>query len=109
MKDPKDVTPGGVGLLLRLYWLFLGNVLLLFLLVFIIEKRPGLPSLFDAAYFAALISLITVRYVDIRFLKGETGEGKPATMADWRTHALIVGPVGAGAWLLVRFIVHSLK
>jgi hypothetical protein len=109
MPDQKEAPTSGAGVLARLYWLFFGNTLLFFLLVFIIQKRPKLPSSLDAAYLIAVASLILVRYVDIRFLNGQTGEGKPATMANWRRYALLVGPAGAGAWLLARVLMHFLK
>ena len=102
MQDQTEVPLSGIGLLARLYWLILGNALPLFLLVFIFEKRPPLPSLIDAAYLVLVVSLIIVRYIDIRFLNGNTGEGKPATMTNWRRYALLVGALGVGAWLLVR-------
>lgn len=106
MQDQKEVSAGGAQVLIRLYWLFLGNAILAFLLVFIVEKHPKLPSLFDVAYLATLASLILVRYVDIRFLNGQTGEGKPATVAHWRRYAMLVAPVGLAAWLLTRTLVH---
>lgn len=109
MQDQKEASPSGKGILARLYWMFFGNILLMFVLVFIFEKRPSFPSFYDAAYWTALAFLIFVRYVDIRFLNGQTGEGTPATMIHWRRYAVIVGPVGVGAWILVRVLVHFLK
>jgi hypothetical protein len=47
--------------------------------------------------------------VDIRFLNGETGDGKPATLTHWRRYALLVGSVGLGAWLLAHALVSILK
>ena len=106
MQAQTETPVTGGGFLARLYWAFVGNALLFFLLVFLLEKRPPLPSLLDAACWLAIISLILVRYVDIRFLNGETNEGKPATMAHWRRHATLVGFIGTGAWLVTRLIVH---
>lgn len=109
MQDQKQVSPGGTGVFVRLYWLILGNVLLFFLLVSLFEKHPPLPSLLDAVYFVVVASLILARYIDIRFLNGETGEGTPATMTNWRRYTMLVGSVGVGAWLLARTLAHVLK
>lgn len=109
MQDHKQVSPGGTGVFVRLYWLVLGNVLLLFLLTFIFERHPPLPSLLDVVYFVVVASLILARYIDIRFLDGETGEGIPATMTNWRRYTMLVGSVGVGAWLLARTLAHFLK
>lgn len=91
--------------LVRFYWLFLGNVTLFFLLIFILEKRPRLFSGYDAAYAANLVLLLVLRYVDIRLLHGETGDGRPATLSDWRRHALLVLTVGLAAWGLARVLI----
>lgn len=105
----QEVPPSRPGLLVRLYWVILGNAILFFLLVLLFEKHPRLPSLLDTAYLVAVAALISIRYVDIRFLNGQTGEGKPATMTHWRRYALLIGPVGVGAWFLVRVLTHSLN
>ena len=109
MPDQKEDPQSGAGFLVRLYWLFIGNVLLFFLLVFIFEKRPPLLSRLDVTYLVAVASLIVARYIDIRFLNGRTGEDKPATMTDLGQYMMIIGPAGVGAWLLVRVLIHFLK
>lgn len=109
MQDQKQVCPGGTGVFVRLYWLLLGNALLFFILFFMFEKRPPLPSLLDVVYFVVVASLILARYIDIRFLNGETGAGTPATMTNWRRYTVLVGSVGCGVWLLVRVLPHFLK
>jgi hypothetical protein len=109
MQDPQEVPLSGRGFLARLYWQFLGNALVFILLVFVYEKHPRLPSLLDAAYLAAVATLVIVRYVDIRFLNGQTAEGKPATMADWRSYTRLTGALALGAWLLARALAHFMK
>ena len=102
MEDQKELSFSGTGCLARLYWMFFGNVLLFVLLTLVFQKRSTLPFLLDAAYLVAVASLIVVRYIDIRFLNGQTGEGKPATMTHWRRYALSVAAVAGGVWLLAR-------
>lgn len=109
MQDQTKANSNAAGCLFRLYWLFIGNALLLFLLVFVFENNQSPPTLPDAAYLAILASLLFARYVDIRFLKGQTDEGKPATMTHWRRYLLIMIPVGVGAWLLARLLSHYMK
>jgi hypothetical protein len=105
--EQKEAPLSGVGVLVRLYWMVLGNGLLMLLLFLILDRRPALPSPYDAAYLLIVASLIIVRHMDIRFLNGQTGEGKPATMAHWRRYVMIIGPVGVGAWCLARLIVPA--
>jgi hypothetical protein len=107
MQEQQQGALSGTGLMARVYWIFLGNVLLVFLLILIVEKHEAFPSFLDGAYWVALASLIVIRYVDIRLLNGQTGEGKPATMAHWSQYARIVGAVAGGVWIAVR-LMHSL-
>ncbi|MDI6775146.1 MAG: hypothetical protein QME60_07110 [Verrucomicrobiota bacterium] len=109
MQEQKDAPLTGFGVLARLYWLFFGNALLFFLLVFIFEKAASFPSLMDAALWLTAASLLLVRYVDIRYLNGQTGEGKPATMRHWRQHALVVAPLALGGWILAHVSGHFLR
>lgn len=102
MQEHKEVPGSGVGCLVRFYWLFFGNALLFFILIFIVEKRARIPSFLDAAFWVAVGLLIVVRYVDIRYLNGQTGEGKPATMDHWRRYAAIVVPAALVAWILAH-------
>lgn len=92
----------GYGVIARLYWIFLGLVLLLFLLVYLFEKRPAFPALVDLACLLVVGSLVAVRYADVRYLGGRTAEGELATTAHWRRYAQGVCVVGVGIWLVVR-------
>lgn len=102
MSIPQESSPNGLGCLCRFYWMLFGNALLFFLLVFIFVKRLPWPSVLDAAAAVVLASLVVVRYVDIRFLHGQTGEGSPATLADWRRYVLLLVPLGVAGWGLAR-------
>ena len=109
MTDQRNSHPSAIGALVRLYWMFGGTALLLFILVFLLQEHPNKLAPLDAVYFVVTASLILVRYIDIRFLNGETGEGKPATMINWRRYAILVGSVAVGAWMLARMFTYVLK
>jgi len=96
----------GAGVLLRLYWIGFGNIVLLFLLIFALEREPAFPSLMDLVYFLVLVSVIGVRYVDIRFYNGTTAEGRLATPGHWRRYALWMSGAGLCAWGLARLAAH---
>ncbi len=109
MQDQAEVPVSGAGCLVRLGWMLFGNLLLFFLLVSIPMKRPAFPSAVDAACMATVVLLIAIRYVDIRYFSGLTGDGKPATMTHWRRYALVIGAGGTGAWILARALEYYLK
>jgi len=94
----------GGGCLTRLYWMFGGNAILLFVTVFIVDKHFKFPSLLDLAYWATVISLLVVRYIDVRFMNGDTAEGKPSTLQDFRRYAFTLTIVAALLYILICFL-----
>ena len=100
MQDQKDSGPGGAGCLLRLYWMLFGNAILWFLLAYIVSKRPGLPSAFDAIYWLIVVSLVLARYMDIRYHKGPTAySNEPATLRHWRRYGVLLVVVAFAGWV----------
>ena len=103
-EDHKYDPPAGC--FLRIFWMIIGNVILLSCAYGIIQHRSSLLSIADAFYWAIVGSLLAARYVDIRYLYGLTAEGDPASMADWRRYAVFLVLVATGLWLVVHAIAH---
>jgi hypothetical protein len=92
------------GCLLRLFWLFLGNgVLGIAAAKLALHPRGWFASL-DAIYWVAVALLVAARYADIRYFRGTTAEGAPATLADWRRYAFILVLSAGVVWLAVHFL-----
>lgn len=90
-KEPfssEDKQSGGLSLLLRLFWIVIGNFVL-FLMIFGIYGGNKGFSLKDVIYGATVFLLILVRYIDIKFLGGLTAQGTPASMKHW--HRYVAG------------------
>jgi len=105
MQDqPGGEQDSGAGCLTRLYWMFLGNALLFILFGLLIQNRPKGPSFLDAGCLIAVASLVWIRYIDVRHLNGQTGEGVPATLAHWRRYSAILVSGSLAAWLAIRFL-----
>ena len=105
--DPSDASnvkySSGAGCLTRLYWMFLGNGVLAISFALLIDRHPRFPSLLDLACLVSCAALIAVRYVDVRYMEGETGDGGArATMGDWKRYALLLALGSAAFWLIVR-------
>ena len=103
-EDHEYASPAGC--LLRLFWMMIGNVLLLFCAYGIIQHRSSVLSIADALYWAIVGSLLATRYVDIRYFHGTTGDGDPASLADWRRYTVLVVLVAVGLWLVARATAH---
>ena len=103
-EDHKCDPPAGC--FLRLFWMMIGNLLLLLCAYSITQNRSSFLSLADAFYWAAVGCLLAVRYADIRYFKGLTAEGDPASTAHWRRYAVLLGVVSSGLWLGAHAIAY---
>ena len=103
-EDHKYDPPAGC--FLRMFWMMIGNAILLFCAYGIFQHRSSLLSIADAFYWAIVGSLLAARYVDIRYFHGTTSDGDPAFMADWRRYTVLVVLVAMGLWLVAHAIAH---
>lgn len=81
-------SPGCLGTLLRLFWMLGGVVILIFAGLDMVLK--GNRALTIVLYWLTVVAIIAARFVDIRFFRGETCNGKPATMRNWITHIALL-------------------
>ena len=95
-----------IACFLRLFWMLIGNVILLFCAYGIVQHRSSVLSIADAFYWAIVGSLLAARYVDIRYLYGTTADGAPATIAHWQRYAVFLVLVATGFWLVVHAIAY---
>ena len=92
---------GGLGCLARLFWFFGGNAILL-ASAWSIAQRSDLVSAWDAVFWAAVVAMAAVRYVDIARLQGTTAFGQPATMGHWRKYVLLLAAGALVLWVAVH-------
>jgi hypothetical protein len=89
-----------LGCVLRLAWMGGLPAVLFFSALFLADGRTiaGIPP---TLILAATVTLaVEVRWVDVVVAKGQTAEGQPATLRDWRRYAVILTATAAGLWLL---------
>ncbi len=91
-------TTSLLGCLIPTFWMLLGNGLLA-LCALAIAAGTTPFSAADVLYWLTVVCLLAARYVDIRYLKGRTAEGAPATMAHWRRYAMVLSAVSAVVWI----------
>ena len=105
---PAEVAPGtsGYGCLVRLIWLVAGSGILIFIWISILSHRGTFLSIFDGAFGATVVLLITVRYIDIAWLNGRTASGEPASLAHWRRYSVMLLSCGAAAWAVAHAIAY---
>lgn len=101
--EDRQFTPPA-GCLLRIFWMMIGNLILLVSAFGIAQSQSGFLGVADAFYWGTVGCLLAARYVDVRHLKGLTADGAPASMAHWRRYAVFVLIAATGLWLAVHAV-----
>lgn len=85
-------TDSILGLFLRLYWMMFGNgvVVIAAALPLAYPQMPTAPQL--AGFALGVVSLVAARFVDIRYCGGQTADGAPASLDDWKRYVRILVP-----------------
>lgn len=85
-------TDSVLGLFLRLYWVMLGNGVVVIAAVFPLAYPQMSTALPLACFGFGVVSLIVARFVDIRYCGGQTADGTPASLDDWKRYVRILVP-----------------
>ncbi len=89
MENKTNPTPMA-GFFIRIYWMLYGNIITIFIALYILLKNPESSTLLSIFYFLNIACLVFLRYVDIRYLNGMTTECEPATMSHWKKYSIIL-------------------
>jgi hypothetical protein len=82
-----------------------GNLILVLAAIGIGQNHAGFTLTGrDLFFWATALSLLVARYVDIRYLGGQTGDGHPASMTHWTRYAATVLSVSLMFWLVAHAI-----
>jgi len=101
-KDSKNDSSSGC--LIRFAWMAVANMAIFFAAMNVMQAPAMSVSWGDWAIIAAVLLSVVARYLDIRFFAGETADGDPATMTDWRRHIVLIVVVGAAALAVAHAI-----
>ena len=94
----KSASAGLAALVLRVFWMFLGNTALGVCLLMIVQQGAAFTYA-DPIYGIVLLLLVAARYVDIVRYNGVTAYGDPATPAHWRRYTISLLLLAGGGWL----------
>lgn len=98
----KDCSGAFLPMVLRMFWFGFGPAAIGLAAVMILQNEKKGTAPYDLLLWAAVLSVILVRFLDIRFCDGSTAEGKPATMRHWLRHAVTLALVSFGIWIAVH-------
>lgn len=92
------------SLLVRVFWVLLGNAILLISAIFIIQDENWKFHASDVVFWVTVAALLLARYLDIKFYGDSTSEGRPASMSHWRKYAAVLLIISTAVWVLAHVI-----
>jgi hypothetical protein len=100
---PETPRPGGLQVLIRIFWMLIGNIVLAALAISMYHAK-GFPSGKDVAFGVTLLLLLVIRYLDIRYLNGRTASDEPASPTTYRNYAIGLLVISLVAWAAVHLV-----
>lgn len=109
--QPESISKqtGLYALFARPFWMFFGNFILLISAAHIFAGENKTSYVSDFVFWGGTIALIVVRFLDIKFLDGQTAVGKPATIKHWRNYAILLLVFSAVIWSAAHFASYLSK
>jgi hypothetical protein len=100
--ETTDRQSTAAALFARLWWMLVGNGVLALSAVFILLNTAGFFRAADVVFWCAAVSLVLVRYIDVRFLGGLTATGTAASMRHWIRYTFILAVCSVAVWALAH-------
>jgi hypothetical protein len=105
--DPMmDKQGTALGFLARFWWMFFGNIVFAFSVIFILFNKGGFFHPADWVLWITVGTLIAMRYIDIRFCDGQTPTGRRASLADWTRYSVLLVAGSAVLWGIAHTMNH---
>ncbi len=104
MQSTHELTQTPAGVLLRVFWRVVGNIVVYVAWVMMVLTTAPLPSMLDAVVWLTVLLMLVARRVDIVRYSGRTMDGEPATLEDWRRYVAVL----VGATVVGEIVAHQL-
>lgn len=104
MQSTPELDRTATGVLLRVFWRVVGNLVVYVAWVTIVLTTAPLPSILDAVVWLTVLLMLIARRVDIVRYSGRTMDGEPATLEDWRRYVAVL----VSATVVGEVIAHQL-
>jgi hypothetical protein len=97
------------GRLLKFFWMYGGIfVLLIIAAVIMADKLPWFTWV-DIPYWAFVGAICAARALDVFFFRGQTGDGRPATVSHLLRFVLIIVLSSAALWGIAHVMAKIIK
>jgi hypothetical protein len=104
-----DKQRGIFALIVRPFWMFFGNFALMICVANVIMGESNSTRVSDIIFWSVAAALIIVRFLDIKFLDGQTATGEPATIKHWRRYAIALAVISAAIWSAAHVTAYLFK
>jgi hypothetical protein len=105
-----EETTSVSGCLARMTWMLLGAGVLFLVGCYYALGTKDIASFsfggWDIAYWAGVVVMVGAKYLDVRYFKGVTALGAPATLRNFAHYAIFVIVLATAGWLAVQGILH---
>jgi hypothetical protein len=102
--EEKQAQDTITSVFLRVYWMILGYIPFMVGAKLILKNKQNLFAMGDAILALTTVLVLIARFVDIKFFKGETKDGVPATMKNFFIHSIILIVVTIALWMCLHFL-----
>ena len=102
--QPPEKYDSLFGLILRVFWMLLGNAILFVSALLIFQSADGKFHTVDTVFWVTAAVLVIARYLDIKFYNGQTATGEPADMSHWRAYTITLLVCSAVVWVLLHMV-----
>jgi hypothetical protein len=91
-------------LLTRLFWVGIGPIFLVLLVIGIFQDDSPWLTATDVAYFVVLVLLPCVRWLELRLGHAKTAEGAPANSKDLWKYTAGTLAIGLAGWIVAKLV-----
>jgi hypothetical protein len=99
-----DKQGSGLSIIMRLFWMFFGNMILFISIIVIVEHKGEAFHTADVVFWITAAALVLVRYLDIKVCGGLTATGLPASIAHWIRYVAILLTSSTAVWILAHAV-----
>jgi hypothetical protein len=103
--DPAGVRKtDALSLPVRLYWFIYGYIFTLYSINEIFQEKGLFFSKGDFLYWLSILMLVVMRFIDVKFLHGDTADGNPATIKDFFQYSIMLFVISLVIWGGAHFL-----
>lgn len=104
VSQPEQTCDSLFNLFLRIFWSLIGNVVLFFSALFILQHKGPVFYNTDIVFWCIAVAIVFARLLEIKLYGSQTNDGKLVTIAHWRRYAAIFMSLTTLLWIVVHLI-----